>query len=223
MKNFAYIRVSTTEQNTSLEAQQSKILDYCKFKGLDKPEFLIDEDVSGGKPIYARPAGSKLKDLKPDNIIAIKLDRLFRNTVDALITIDLWDKKKIALHIIDMNGASIDTGTAIGKVFITMIAGFAEFERNLISERTSVALQYKKSKLEAYGNTPFGFYRQNGSIIPDTEEMKVIELIFDLHRNKVSFSEIARQLNFKRIKSKKGGSWYPAGIRYVLNNNLYQL
>jgi len=75
----------------------------------------------------------------------VKLDRLFRNATDALQKSAEWDKAKLALHILDMDGSNIDTASAVGKMFFTMTAGFAEMERNLISERTKAALSFKKA------------------------------------------------------------------------------
>ena len=71
----------------------------------------------------------------------------------------LWDRTGVALHILDMGGQAIDTSTAIGRMFLTMTAGFAEFERNQTSERTITAMQQKKQHLQAYSPTPFGFER----------------------------------------------------------------
>ena len=70
-----------------------------------------------------------------------------------------WDRADVALHILDMGGQAIDTSTAIGRMFLTMTAGFAEFERNQTSERTITAMEHKKQHLQAYSPTPFGFER----------------------------------------------------------------
>jgi len=58
-----------------------------------------------------------------------------------------------------MGGQTIDTTTAMGRFFMNTMAGFAELERNLISERTATALNYKKNSKQAYSPTPFGFER----------------------------------------------------------------
>jgi len=56
-----------------------------------------------------------------------------------------------------MGGQSVNTGSSMGKMLITMLAGFAGFERNMIAERTTAALAYKKAHGEVYNHTPFGF------------------------------------------------------------------
>ena len=105
--------------------------------------------VSGMIPLAQRDGGAAviegLMEHSATHVIALKLDRLFRDAADALNQTRQWDKDKIALHLIDVGGQSINTSSAMGRMFITMMAGFAELERNLISERTTTALQHKKS------------------------------------------------------------------------------
>ena len=70
-------------------------------------------------------------------VVVLKLDRAFRNAVDCLATVEKWDKSRIALHIVDLAGNSIDSTTAAGKFMLTVLAGTAEMERNLPRSLTS--------------------------------------------------------------------------------------
>ena len=150
-KAVIYCRVSTAgqaEQGVSLEAQEERLRAYCQMQGLDVEAVLIEEGVSATKPLHARPMGSKLVEMVKNgtvqHVVALKLDRLFRSSVDALSVTSEWDKNGIALHLVDMGGQSINTASAMGRMMLTMMAGFAQFERDLISERTTAALQHKK-------------------------------------------------------------------------------
>ena len=69
-----------------------------------------------------------------------------------------WDRTGVALHILDMGGQAIDTSTAIGRMFLTMTAGFAEFNESDFGAHHT-AMQHKKQHLQAYSPTPFGFER----------------------------------------------------------------
>ena len=69
--------------------------------------------------------------------MACKLDRLFRDAADCLNVTKHWDKRNIALHLIDVGGQTIDTSSSMGRFFLTMMAGVAEMERNLIRDRTT--------------------------------------------------------------------------------------
>lgn len=70
-------------------------------------------------------------------MVALKLDRRFRDAADALVQTRVWDRAGIALHVVDMGGQSLNTASSMGRMFLTMTAAFAELERNLISERTT--------------------------------------------------------------------------------------
>lgn len=229
-KTYGYIRVSTSDQNESLEVQQEKILKYCAFKGLGKPEFLIDEDVSGGKPILERPAGSKLTGIKDSNIIAVKFDRLFRSVVDSLNMSELWKKDGNIIHVADEDGMALNTETANGWLVYTFKAMLGEFERRQVSERTKAVLQHKKSKLSKYSGVPFGFKevkvgeKRNGDPIYDIEangEMSIVKRIFELNKT-IGYSGIAKILNEDGVKTKKDKKFYASTIKYILNNEIYQ-
>ncbi len=99
------------------------------------------------------------------HVISLKLDRLFRSAVDALSTTAEWDKSGIALHLVDMGGQSLNTGSAMGRMMLTMMAGFAQFERDLTAERTTAALAHKKANNTAYSPTPFGKAREGDALL----------------------------------------------------------
>jgi DNA invertase Pin-like site-specific DNA recombinase len=62
------------------------------------------------------------------HVVALKLDRVFRNAADALVTVRAWTDAGIALHLVDMAGISLDTNSSMGTLFLTMLAAFGEFE-----------------------------------------------------------------------------------------------
>jgi len=228
-KAVVYLRVSTEEQSkegVSLEAQEEKIRAYCSLKGLEIVEVCIDAGVSGSKVLESREAGSKLMKLinekKANAVVTFKLDRLFRDAEDALHITKMWDKKGVALHLVDMGGQTIDTKTAMGTLFMNMLAGFAEVERKLISERTAMALNHKKNSKQAYSPTPFGFERVGDSLVEDEQEQAIIRRIFFERSEGLSYWKIAEELNQAGVRTKKGGNkWYASTVKYILDNNLY--
>lgn len=222
-KVVGYVRVSTSEQEESIKAQVSKIEAYCTMKGITLAHIYIDHGVSGTTPLEDREQGalmlqtlsSRSKD-RPTGIVAVRLDRCFRNASDCLVNVEKWEKQNVALHLIDLGGQSIDTSSAAGKFFVTIMAGAAEMERNLISERTSAVLQAKKSRGEVYTNPAFGLDRDGDKLVTNDGEQAIIARIRSMREQGLSMWSIADVLNTEGVATKKGAKWYASTIKNVL-------
>jgi DNA invertase Pin-like site-specific DNA recombinase len=221
-----YVRVSTDDQadsGLSLEHQEARIRAYAEAHGLELVEIIHDEGVSAGKHLAARKGGIRALHLlntgKARHIIALKLDRVFRRTADALETAQAWDKAGVGLHLIDMGGQSINTRSAMGRMFFTMAAGFAELERGLVSERTAAALGQKKARGEAYSRPIIGFDREADGkrLIPNHGEQRLIARIQALRQAGESLHQIANKLNVEGVPTKRGGVWHASTIKQLLD------
>ncbi|MEM3485149.1 MAG: recombinase family protein [Candidatus Methanomethyliaceae archaeon] len=230
VKAVGYVRVSTEEQvkeGVSLEAQEQKIQAYRQLTGLELLEVIRDEGISGAKPLEHRPGGRKLLQVvgkgKVKNVVALKLDRLFRDAGDALQLTKEWDKAGIALHLIDLGGQTLNTASAVGRFFLTMLAGMAELERNLIAERTATALRYKKATKKVYAPVPLGFDKEGDKLQENGTELGIVRLIREAREKGKSFHQIAKELNMAGIPTKKGRKWYASTVRYIAQNPLYSV
>jgi DNA invertase Pin-like site-specific DNA recombinase len=224
-----YIRVSTEEQvrgGVSLAAQEEKLMAYCQLSGLEPVAVIREEGVSGAKPLADRPGGEELLHLVAKkgahHVVAMKLDRLFRDAADALNQTKAWDRGGVALHLVDMGGQALNTASAMGRFFLNVMAGFAELERNLIAERTEMALAHKKAHLEVYAPTPYGFNREGNILTENPQELKAVAQIREWRDGGWSLGKIARELTRRRIPTKQGGAWYPGTVKYLLENNIYK-
>ena len=229
-KAALYIRVSTSEQaesGVSLDAQMDRLIAYCRMAGLEVVEVIREEGISGTKPLANRPGGSKLLDLiktkKVQHVVALKLDRLFRNASDALHTTEAWDKQGISVHFVDMGGTAVDTSSAMGRMMLTMLAGFAQFESDLCAERTKSALKHKKAKREVYSPVPLGFVQVGKQLVADASEQAIVATIQALRAAGKSLRAIASELTQRGMKTKKGGNWYASTIKAILDNDLHSL
>ena len=227
-KAVGYIRVSTQEQaneGVSLAAQEARIRAYCTVAGLELVAMIREEAVSGSVPLARRPAGTELvltvARRQAAHVVAVKLDRLFRDAVDALEQSRAWDRAGVALHLVDCGGQAIDTRSAVGRMFLTMLAACAELERNLTAERTAAALAHKKSNREAYSPTPYGFDREGARLVENPAELAAVERIRELAAAGASLRGIARELAAEGIAAKRGGRWHPQSVAEILRNNLY--
>jgi len=131
-----------------MDAQEERIRLYCQLQALELVEVIRERGVTAKIKLNKRPEGSgigKLTAAGVCHIVALKLDRLFRNAVDALSRVEEWERAGIVLHLVDMGGQSVNKASSMGKMLITILAGFAELERNMIAERTTAALRHKKA------------------------------------------------------------------------------
>mgnify|MGYP001565920212 FL=1 len=147
LKAYGYCRVSTEEQareGISLDAQEEKIHQYANLKDLELLEVIRDEGASGKD--LERPGLQRLlhliEDEQAEALIVYKLDRLTRNTSDLLQLVEeiFKDGNTRFFSITE----DIDTNSAMGKFFLTIMGAMAQMERELVSERTKAALLYKK-------------------------------------------------------------------------------
>ncbi len=125
-----------------------------------------------------------------------KLDRLSCSVLDTLQLIESFKSTGVAFHSVN---EKIDTTTATGKFFLTIITGLAEMERGLISERTSDALQMKKRNHERAGQIPYGWSlaEDGNTLIEDGEETKAIELIKEQKAKEFSLRAICSEFSAK--------------------------
>ena len=224
MKAVGYIRVSTEEQvreGISLEVQEDKVKKYADLHNLRLTEIIRDEGKSGKD--LDREGIQKIISLcqerKVKHLIVYKLDRLTRRTLDLFTLVEeIFKPSNVQFHSIT---EKVDTSTAQGKFFLTIIGAMAQMERDLIAERTKEALQYKKSKLEPYSPTPFGFDREDGHIKPNEGELKVVALMKKLRRTELSYQGIVNYLSRENIPTKKGRSWSKSTVCGILRNSLY--
>jgi site-specific DNA recombinase len=215
MKAAGYCRVSSQEQieGTSLKAQEDQIRAYCTMKGIELAAVLVDAGVSGGKPLTVRPAGGRLHEMiesgEVQAVVITKLDRGFRSASDCLNNVEAWEKRKVSLHILNLGGTTIDTSTPTGKFFITVMAGAAELERNMIRDRCNEGRKIRKAQGCRVGEIPFGFDLDTDgkSLVKNGEEQEAIVRALELKAQGYSASAIAQELNRRGVCTKKGALW----------------
>src|SRR5262249_35934249 len=138
-----------------------------------------DDGIRGTDLPATRPGGSALLRAigrrAAQHVVAIRLDRLFRDAADCLGTVKAWEKAGVSLHVVDLGGAVLDVSSAMGTLFLGIMAQVAEMEAHIISERVTTAIREKKAQLRAYGPTPYGFDREGDVLLPNATEQAVIQ------------------------------------------------
>lgn len=212
MKIIGYCRVSSEEQareGLSLALQEEKIRAYCSLNDYTVVDIVVDAGVSaknikgrkGFQQVLARVLDS---DSGIDGIIVWKLDRAFRSTANALDV--AGDMDKAGKNIISIC-EKIDTSTAQGRFFYTMLNALAQLERDQTSERTKVILESKKAKGEFVGKPRFGYKSGGKKLVEDDSQQVVMNRIRNLVQSGQSYRAMATTLNAENILTKQGKCW----------------
>ena len=203
-----YLRVSTDDQATSIEAQRAACTRIASQRGYEIVGEHVDENVSGAIAIDRRPALkqalAELAGDKADRLIVAKLDRLARNVRVALeIEEDYATRHGWGIVLGDMD---IDTATAAGKLQLSMFASVARFERDRISERTREALAVKRAQGVRLGR-------------PSSISDEIVERIVTERAQGQSLRNIADGLTRDGIATAQGGrSWYASTVNKILTS-----
>ena len=230
---IGYVRVSTVrqvEEGNSIQSQFEDIRNYAKSRGLiiRSKNIVIDDGTSGGIPIWERPKAQKLLKLvesgKYKHVIVTKLDRMFRLTNDAILTIEELKDAGVSLHIINMGGQSLDTSSAMGQFILTFIAAIAQLERGLIAERTKEAMNYLMSKGRKFTRSIYGWnVNKNGRLKPNWNEQSRIDFMYwQIKTNGATATMVAKMANKRGWKGKLGGKWHAQTVLNIIRNKYHR-
>lgn len=160
-RKFAYCRVSTIDQTTDNQIQEIGAAGFA----VDEHR-IISETVSGSVAAMERPLFAKLYDRleRGDVLIVTKLDRLGRNAMDVRASVDRLACIGVRVHCLALGG--VDLTSPAGRMTMSVIAAVAEFERDLLIERTQSGLKRAKDEGKALGRP---------SKLSQSQQVEVIE------------------------------------------------
>lgn len=226
MKAALYIRVSTQEQaieGYSISSQRQKLSAYAYSQGWEIVDYYVDEGKSAkdlDRPELKRMLDD-IKQHKIDVVLVYRLDRITRSVMDLYKLLGIFDKYKCKFK----SATEVyDTTSATGRLFITLVASMAQWERETIAERVSMGMAEKVRKGEWHGSeAPYGFYynSETKELLINESEAIVIRDIFSKYLEGLSDRKIAIYLNEKNIRTRKGLKWRENRIRYILTNPIY--
>jgi DNA invertase Pin-like site-specific DNA recombinase len=221
---FGYGRVSTTQQEVSIEAQRKQCEDYANYRlipqGLEWGGWYCDPAVSGKVPLKERKAGAVLcqRLQRGDHVVISKLDRAFRNVFDGMAMIQQWRQLGVVIHFQDLG---VDGSTLMGQMMISFYLFFAQMERERISERTKQAKDHIKAtshKLAGYhaqiGVAPLGMRKIKASrkkdwrLVWHEEHIKLLKEVYDLReRTGWTLAQLAAHFRNANTPTIRGGKW----------------
>jgi site-specific DNA recombinase len=225
---IGYVRVSSERQvrdGVSLDAQQARITAWAVANGAELLAVHVDAGISGAKA-YNRPAlQTALAEACKTNaaLVVYSLSRLARSTKDAIAISERLNKSGADLVSLS---EKIDTTSAAGKLVFRMLAVLAEFERDIIAERTAAAMQHKRSRHEYTGGAvPYGWQtgRNGVTLIPDAEEQSVILYARTLKAAGLSLRAIGVRLEANGMSPRSRRGWHAKTVRDLLAAPIAQL
>ena len=153
------------------------------------------ENGASGKDTNRPSLARLLDDLDQVAVVMVyKFDRISRSVVDLYSLLERFEGTGIAFK--SVSGGGLDTGSAVGKFILNVLAGLAQMERELIGERTRDTLAHKKEKGEHCGRVPYGFrMAEDGTLEKDPGQQEGIVAIKRLRRSGKSVRQISARLS----------------------------
>ena len=200
---LAYIRVSTNEQGAGLEAQKAALDAWATRQGVEL-EYVSDEGFSGGnanRPGLGACRARLQQRGGPAGLVVSKMDRLSRSILD--FSTIVADATRQGWSLVCL-APEVDLSTPAGRLMANVLMTFAQYEREMISQRTKAVLAYKKSQGIHCG--------RRSTLDPDTRRR-----ILGDKANGCSNANIARSLNEDLVPTGQGGKrWHASTVGYVL-------
>ncbi|MFA7151667.1 MAG: recombinase family protein [Candidatus Paceibacterota bacterium] len=221
-----YTRVSTDNQAekefSSCEAQEEKIKYFVESQN-DFSIVKVYSDAGFTGANTNRPALQELlsdiKEGKIDLILAYKIDRLTRSPKDFYQLIDFFEK--YAVDFISIT-ERFDTSTPSGRLLRNIMLTFAQFERELTSERTKdKMLERAKKGMSNGGLTPYGYRRENKKLVIEKKEAEIVKSVYENYLNSGSLFKIYDDLKEKGVKNKFGNYLSKSNLEHILRNITY--
>lgn len=221
-KFVGYVRCSTEGQVTdglSLEYQQAGIRRWALEHGAEEIAMLEDAGVSGGSQ-KGRPGLAAALNLVEEHgaaLVVYSLSRMARSTQDTANIAKRIDRA--GGNLVSLT-EQIDTTNATGKMIFRMLAVLAEFERDLVSDRTKAALRQKRAKGERIScRTPFGFILlpDQKTLVENPAEQSALSAMRAWRAAGRSYRDICKELKTAGIKTSLGSpDWEPTTVRRLL-------
>ncbi len=216
-----YVRVSDERQRDdglSIENQITKIRAYCDTYGLVLVG--VYGDAKSGKDTKRRPGVQTVLGLaarkRVKHVVIYKLERMFRNTEDALKCSKYLDKNDVALHSVT---EKIDTKSPMGNFFFTIIAAIAELERGKISERVKDVMGFKKERGGRVSRfAPLGCKFDGDNVVEDPRALSAIYRAKELVGMGMSYAKTSNVLFREGFVNRNGAKFSKESIMKMVRH-----
>lgn len=191
-----YCRVSTEQQaqeGDSIQAQITALREYCKKNDYEIAGEFIDDGISGtllDERDELQHLLEEVRKRKVDILLFTKLDRYFRNLRHYLNTQEVLDTYGVPWKAI---WEHYETATPQGRLMVSQMLSFAQFEAEQTGQRINQVFDYKKTKREVLsGKAPFGYKIEDKHLVPDPDKADIARQVFQTYIDTGSMCETMR-------------------------------
>ncbi len=215
-----YVRVSTEEQakeGYSIGAQKDLLKAYCISQKWDNYKFYVDEGISAkdtNRP-QLQLMIDHIKEGMIKTVLVYRLDRMTRSVLDLHKLLETFEKHECAFVA---STEPYDTSTAVGRLFITLVAAMAQWERENTGERISMVLDQKAQNGEWLSQAPYGFKKIDKKLYHDEDQMLILKDMIKKTKEGYSMRQLANYLNDSGIPTLRGYQWHITSIQGMLKN-----
>lgn len=211
-----YVRLSKAEEGHGLTVQRQAIIDYCGRRGLELLRIEQDDGASGRSTRKRPGLAAALEACRLEGcgaIVATRVDRLARSSLDFHRVIEAVTKSRATLLFSEQESFSLDTPE--GRMLAGILASFAAFEADLISARTKAALAHVRANGSKSG-------RAIGNPTFTRTAPKIEAYIVSLRGRGLSYRSIAATLDAEGIPTAQGGaSWHGKTVSNICKRSSY--
>lgn len=226
MRTAIYVRVSTQEQAVegySISGQLKSLKAFCISQDWEVQDIYVDEGISAkdtDRPQLQKMI-SDIKQGEVDCVLVYRLDRLTRSVLDLYNLLEVFEE-----HDCKFKSATevYDTTTAMGRLFITLVAALAQWERENMGERISFGF-YEKAQQGKYPHNiePMGYFidRKTSKLVINELEAPTIETIFNKYLEGLGGNKLSKYLNHNNKLTKDKNEWTDVTLFKILKNPIY--
>lgn len=228
IRAVAYMRLSADERHTgsiSFAVQAEHIDALVKKIGANLVESVRDNGISGVVPFKKRMGGKRVQALVTNGgvnaILALRQERLFRGTQEALECVDFWRQHGVAVYFAEDGGSPLDATSPSGKLLFTVQAAASTYER----DQNCVRIRENKASRRLQGKTfspaRYGYDNIDGYEVANFVEQAVIVRMQEMRKEGLSLRKIGKALDEAGHPTKRtngtSGKWSAQAVKDILD------